>query len=50
MRKVIVKAYGIKREIDLTSSASFMEELADAQDFEIIEYKEVRNEENNKDN
>jgi hypothetical protein len=41
MRVVIVKAWGIIRKIDLTSSIEYLLSLQSAKDFEIIEYKEV---------
>ena len=51
MRKVVVKAYGIKRTIDISSlTIEEIEKLNKAKDFEVIEYKEVANEENNKNN
>ena len=41
MRKVVVKAYGLIREIDLTSSIEYLDYLQkNAKDFEIIEYRE----------
>lgn len=41
MRKIVVKAYGLIREIDLSESIDYLDYLQkNAKDFEIIEYRE----------